>query len=455
MREILTENFAQWRTQARDILRQSIPPEQVHFTSPQLGQPLLPFEPAAESESAVSTAKVPREFLELAEKVACFRDPDRWNSLYQVLWRLTHGQSHLLKDHADPQIRQLRIMEKAVGRDMHKMRAFVRFREAPGPVFVAWYRPEHYIVRANAPFFARRFGSIDWAILTPDESVYWDQKELRFGPGLPREAAPSDDRIEDLWLTYYASIFNPARVNLAAMTAEMPVRHWGTLPEATLISNLLHHADERVVSMVRKQPTSAKPFVPPDGSLKELAEAARTCQGCELYLHTTQTVFGEGPESPKVMFVGEQPGDQEDLAGSPFVGPAGKILDKALQDAGIDRDSVYVTNAVKHFRFEERGKRRIHKKPGGGHISACRPWLEAELGRLKPETIVCLGATAAQSLVGRDVRILQDRGKWMSTLWAKRLMVTIHPSALLRLPETSSYEEEYERFVRDLRQVVG
>jgi uracil-DNA glycosylase len=223
------------------------------------------------------------------------------------------------------------------------------------------------------------------------------------------------------------------------------------LPEAKLINGVLNHANERVIAMVRNQPTSAKPFVPENGTLKELAEASHKCQGCELYLHATQTVFGEGPKKAKIVLVGEQPGDREDLAGRPFVGPAGELLDKALAEAGIDRDTVYVTNAVKHFRFEERGKRRIHKKPGGSHISACRPWLEAELDRLQPETIVCLGATAAQSLVGRDVRIMQDRGKWISTALAKRLMVTVHPSALLRLPDRASYEEEFARFVKDLR----
>jgi uracil-DNA glycosylase len=205
--------------------------------------------------------------------------------------------------------------------------------------------------------------------------------------------------------------------------------------------------------MGKNQPMSAKPFVPEDGSLRELAQAAQSCQGCDLYLHATQAVFGEGPRKARIVLVGEQPGDREDLAGHPFVGPAGELLDRALPAAGIDRDTVYVTNAVKHFHFEERGKRRIHKKPGGGHISACRPWLEAELERVQPESIVCLGATAAQSLAGREVRITQDRGKWIDTVWAKRLMVAVHPSALLRLPDRELYTEEFARFVQDLRLV--
>jgi len=205
---------------------------------------------------------------------------------------------------------------------------------------------------------------------------------------------------------------------------------------------------------MKKELTSARPFIPEKATLKQLAEASRHCEGCELYLCATQTVFGQGPKKAKIMLVGEQPGDKEDLAGAPFVGPAGKILDQALEDAGIARDIVYLTNAVKHFRFEERGKRRIHKKPSGTNISACRPWLDAEIDHVKPETIVCLGATATQSLAGRDIRVLKDRGKWIPTTLAKRLIVTIHPSALLRLPETASYEDEYATFVADLRHAI-
>lgn len=439
-------NFDEWREQARALLAIGQPPEAVDLS----GQDLLPFPPVA---GVPTTAKVPREFLALAKKVGCFRDPQCWNLLYRVLWRLTHGEVHLLEDHADGDMRQVRLMEKAISRDLHKMRAFVRFRQIPGPAYVAWHKPEHLIVETNAPFFVRRFGAMQWAILTPDTCAYWDTAELRFGPGLTRDDAPPEDQLESLWLTYYSSIFNPARINLKAMTNEMAVRHWETLPESKLINELLRNAQARVESMILKQPSSAKPFVPEGAELPQLASAVQSCQGCELYLHATQAVFGEGVPTAKIVFVGEQPGDQEDLSGKPFVGPAGKVLNRALEEAGIDRETVYVTNAVKHFRFEERGKRRIHKKPSGGQISACRPWLEAELSRIRPETIVCLGASAAQSLVGRDVKIGAERGKVFESQWAARLIVTVHPSALLRLPDPSMFEEEFARFVEDLKRV--
>lgn len=182
-----------------------------------------------------------------------------------------------------------------------------------------------------------------------------------------------------------------------------------------------------------------------------LAEAARGCEGCPLYLPATQTVFGEGPRDARVMLVGEQPGDQEDVAGHPFVGPAGKMLDRALADAGVDRRMVYVTNAVKHFKFEARGKRRIHSKPSGVEVNACLPWLEAEIQAVKPGLVVCLGATAGQALMGRDFRVTRDRGVILEHPNAGKVLATIHPSALLRMTGPGEREAEYAAFVEDLR----
>jgi uracil-DNA glycosylase len=195
---------------------------------------------------------------------------------------------------------------------------------------------------------------------------------------------------------------------------------------------------------------SAEPWVPAQPTLPSLVAAARKCEGCDLYKAATQTVFGEGQAGARLFLVGEQPGDYEDRQGRPFVGPAGKILDRALEDAGIGRAEAYVTNAVKHFRFEERGKRRIHKKPSSMQIVACRPWLEAELKVIRPDIVVCMGATAVQSLAGRDVRVLRDRGKLLESALARGLVVTVHPSVLLRLPDRSQFEAEYDLFVRDL-----
>jgi DNA polymerase len=190
---------------------------------------------------------------------------------------------------------------------------------------------------------------------------------------------------------------------------------------------------------------------PETSSLATLKKAAKTCTACHLYKHATQTVFGEGAKGATLMLLGEQPGDQEDIAGKPFVGPAGKILDRALEEAGIDRGEVYVTNTVKHFKWEPRGKRRIHKKPNSREIAACRPWLEAELRIVGPGLLVCLGATAAQAIFGPTFRVTRDRGKIMSSEFAPKVLATVHPSSLLRQPDEESREREYKLFVADLR----
>jgi uracil-DNA glycosylase family protein len=191
--------------------------------------------------------------------------------------------------------------------------------------------------------------------------------------------------------------------------------------------------------------------VPETSSLKEVAAAAKTCTTCHLYKRATQTVFGEGPKHATMFLIGEQPGDYEDVAGKPFVGPAGKIMDRALEDAGINRKEVYVTNAVKHFKWEPRGKRRIHQKPNSREIAACRPWLEAELRLVKPRLVVCLGATAGQALFGPSFRVTRERGKVLSSKLAPKVVATVHPSSLLRQPDEESREREYAHFVADLR----
>lgn len=199
---------------------------------------------------------------------------------------------------------------------------------------------------------------------------------------------------------------------------------------------------------------SASDFLPHARTLAGLARAARDCQGCALYRYATQTVFGEGPRDAKVVLVGEQPGDQEDIVGRPFVGAAGRVLDQALDEAGIRRDEVYVTNAVKHFKFTLQGKRRLHKKPGATEMAACLPWLEAELEVIHPLALVCLGATAAQSLLGRDFRITQQRGAFIASHWAPWVMATYHPSAILRAPEKAQRDQLRSLFVADLHKVA-
>jgi uracil-DNA glycosylase family protein len=205
----------------------------------------------------------------------------------------------------------------------------------------------------------------------------------------------------------------------------------------------------------RKNPDdSAQKKIPSTPTLAGLAKIAKNCKACELWKRGTQTVFGEGKPDAKVMFVGEVPGDQEDRAGKPFVGPAGNLWNKALAEAGIDRSKTYVTNAVKHFNWEPRGKRRIHKKPSAGEIAACRPWLDAEIARLKPELIVCLGATAAKALLGKDFRVTQHRGEFIDSPLAPHVAATVHPSSILRAADKAARQQEMERFVADLKKIA-
>jgi uracil-DNA glycosylase family protein len=205
--------------------------------------------------------------------------------------------------------------------------------------------------------------------------------------------------------------------------------------------------------MLKRTPKSAELSIKVNASLEELKAAAKKCQACDLWKHATQTVFGEGLPNAKIILIGEQPGNHEDLEGKPFVGPAGHLLDEALAEAGIDRKKVYVTNAVKHFKWEPRGKRRIHKKPGAGEIAACRPWLDAEIAALHPKIIVCLGATAAQALLGSDFRVTQHRGEFLKSSLAPIVMATIHPSSILRAPDEQTRHTEMKRFIADLKKI--
>jgi uracil-DNA glycosylase family protein len=302
--------------------------------------------------------------------------------------------------------------------------------------FIAWYQPDHRIVPMAAPFFAERFSIMRWSILTPDASVSWDPtaKRLTFAPGVPRESAPAEDELETLWRSYYSSIYNPARLNPQAMKSEMPVRYWRNLPEVAMLPTLITQSKTRVQTMVarqQQQPT-AQPWVPEDHTLSALNSALPQCKGCDLYCHATQVVPGRGAPAASLMLVGEQPGDQEDRRGEPFVGPAGAVLDQVLDDLRIPRSSLYVTNAVKHFKFVQRGKLRLHQNPRMSEIMACRPWLLAELDAVKPKVVLCLGASASKSLLGGTFALMKDHGKQITTPFAERVFATIHPSAVLR-----------------------
>jgi DNA polymerase len=453
----------EFREHVRALIGANVPPRQVEWRTAADGDLF-----GATALPDVKNAKftVPSAYVEIARDVLRHRDPQRFAWAYELLWRLLNEDRMLLSIFSDPLVYRLKQMQKAVHRDLHKMTAFVRFRkieDAGGEHYVAWFEPQHLILNPAAEFFERRFAAMRWSILTPDGTLHWDRHALTRGPGVPKSQAPSEDGLEDWWLTYYRSTFNPARANPTMLRAEMPKKYWKNLPEAALIPDLLAGAGRRAGAMVAAPPTAPRRVsmvdaasAPPAeaGTIAALREEARACERCLFFRDATQTVFGEGPTDAPVVFVGEQPGDQEDLAGKPFVGPAGQLFDRALAEAGVDRARVYVTNAVKHFKFTPRGKKRIHAKPNGHEIEHCRWWLDREIDLIKPKLIVALGATAVRSLTGKDVKITQMRGRTVVPRGGLSVLITVHPSYLLRLPDAAAQREEFGRFVADLAQVT-
>ena len=314
MKEVrIDPTFESWQSAARALLREGIPPEEVQWNDGTITQSSLLTLTAPRAIEPVTEYRVPARFIELAQRAAAHRDPDRWALLYRILWRIVRENHDLLASERDPDVSQL--------------------------------------MKLSEP--------------------------------------------------------------------------------------------------------SARPFVPQSDSVEVLREAVKACRGCELYKYATQAVFSRGPQSAQIALVGEVPGDQEDQRGAPFVGPAGEVLDRALAEVKLQRADLYVTNAVKHFKFERVGKRRIHKTPAPVEVNACRPWLEAELALVKPQIVVCLGATAARSMIGDQFRLMKQHGQWMETRWAPKTMATIHPSAVLRGDDPPTQERNYSILVEDLGKVAA
>ncbi|HYF57943.1 MAG TPA: UdgX family uracil-DNA binding protein [Burkholderiaceae bacterium] len=458
--------------------------------------------------------RLPAPLVELVGAVVPHDDPSRFDRLYRLV-RRTAADRRAWSDPLDPDRRALEAMAAAVRREIHRMHAFVRFRRVEdaslpdGERWVAWFEPAHHVVEAVGPFFRDRFTAMDWAILTPRGSLAWDRRTLRHGPPADPRDAPAADAGEALWLAYYRSIFNPARVNVAAMKAEMPVRFWRHLPEAAQIPRLVAQAAPRTVAMIEAPPSvrtrrrgaaatvraaaDAGASTTPGGAggsegsdgaggadaaaradgageagracgagasdaaadasplaravaLEALARRAAGCDACPIGACATQTVWGEGPVDAPLMWVGEQPGDREDLEGRPFVGPAGQLLQRAFDALGLDRGAAYLTNAVKHFAYEPRGKRRLHKTASQREAEACAPWLDAEIALVRPRAAVALGATAARALLGAPVSVVEREGEWIPRPDGLPVLVLRHPAALLRAPEATR-DAQIERWI--------
>lgn len=461
-------DFEGWRQAARAFRQAGVTPDEAAFRVKDGSGGL--FDGPVPLPSGDAGFSAPKAFVDLARELILHRSADRFDLMYRLLWRLRE-EPDLMKVATDRDVADAFERAKNVSRASHKMKAFVRFRrlaEARGETWVAWFEPAHRVLEKTAPFFARRFSTMQWSILTSDGSAFWDGEALTFGPPATRDMTPLEDEVEEFWKTYYASTFNPARLKLKTMQGEMPKRYWKNLPEAALIRELTAQSTLRTEAMVATPASEPnlrlaktlsrinrdhafdEGFVP--SNLEELGQAVQACRRCPLWRDATQGVCGAGTTRAPLMIVGEQPGDQEDLAGRPFVGPAGKVLDDALAEAGMAREDAFVTNAVRHFKHEPRGKRRIHRTPVTSEISACRWWLDAERRLVKPKLIVALGATAALGVLNRKVAVTKERGQVISQPDGSRVLLTVHPAWLLRLPDETDRVKERELFVLDLKQ---
>jgi len=408
-----------WRQAARRLVLAGVEPADVAWSiqgkSDELPEPTGSF-------------NLPRSLVDLAAVAFQAREPERFGLLYSLIRRAQTGETFPADDVDLALARRLALGVRA---DAHRMRTNMRFgpvKEAGGTRYVGWFAPLHFVLPANAQLIARRFPDVTWSIITPDGSAHWDGTSLRFGAGLRH--ADDDDTLLAWWDAHRTRVLDDA-------VQGTPI------PEAEAVDEAPRAPDLPPLG----------PLVTPSELEPALAGAAKDawgCRRCPLFEPATQPVFGEGPMGATVMFVGEQPGDQEDVIGRPFVGPAGQMMDRAMEEAGIDRRQVYVTNAVKHFKFTPRGRRRIHQTPEAPEIRACSFWLDVEKVQVRPKLLVAMGGTAARAVLGRPVSITRERGRPMTLEDGQRVFVTVHPSYLLRIPDPAGKAAAYRDFVGDL-----
>jgi uracil-DNA glycosylase len=413
-----------WRRAARSFVLAGVEPANLTWIVGGAGDPI------PESDQGFTLT---RALVSLAAQAFQAREPERFGLLYTLVWRAHHG-GLALDAQEDPDLRIVRRWALAVRADAHRMRTQIRY--APilfegQPHFLGWYEPEHFVLEANARLLARRDPARGFTVVTPDGTAHCDQAGLRFGQGLKRP--DDDDTLLAWWDHHHETILASASPG-------------DGLPEAEEVDEDPRPFDRPPVGPVVLAANQIN-------VTHELEREARRCERCELYGPATQTVFGEGPQNARVMFIGEQPGDQEDVIGRAFVGPAGQLLDRALEEARIDRRLIYVTNAVKHFKFTSRGRRRIHQSPSPAEIEICRFWLDAERAAVNPALIVLMGGSAGRAILGRPVSVMRERGRPFTLPDGASAFLTVHPSYLLRQPDAASRAREYATFVRDLRTV--
>ena len=473
-------DFDEWRTIARLLLQEEMRPEDVFwhyhsaptlFDSEPASPPSEKYQPSQRSQEFL----VPKQFINLAKNVICHESEDSAALLYRLLYRLQQDKTVLERIY-DIDTATALSRQKAVCHDIHHMHAFLRFKEIDNlgddtfrRCFTAWYEPQHFIITEAIPFFSRRFSDMDWQILTPKGSAFYFNKRLFFGEPIFKKPQ-NKDQTEELWKTYFASIFNPARLKVKTMQSHMPKKYWSNLPEAQMIDSLIGNAETRIEKMER-QPVLQPPLFHSRlskrcaqnilqtnlksqaklGTLDHLNKGVKSCKRCPLHCSATQAVCGEGPENASLMIVGEQPGDREDLVGRPFIGPAGQIFEKAAYKAHIQRNEVYITNAVKHFKYELKGRKRLHKRADRSEVEHCRWWLMKEIDLVKPKLIVAMGKTALFSLTGLNEPITGLVGKILETEEKSPILVTFHPSYLLRIKSEELKKQETARFEQSLQ----
>jgi DNA polymerase len=418
-------DFPTWRAATRAHALAGTPGEALEW---RVGEADVPTPlPAAEGGFSV-----PRALVALAEAAIQAADPERFALLYRLVCRAHAGDYSA----DDPDMLRARRLALEARRETHRMAALIRFLPVRAAVVchVGWFEPAAHVTDAVARAYARDFPHLALSILTPGRAAHWVGDELVFGPGVPGAAVADDAALAQAWQARYADLFFRARLPPA--------------PNVPPVSEL-RPPDRPALGPVR---------LPVAGSADAMVRAAQEASGCtrcQLAGPATQTVFGEGPVGAPIMFIGEQPGDQEDIIGRPFVGPAGQLLDQALEEAGIDRRQVYVANAVKHFKHIPRGTRRLHQTPEAPEVEACRFWLEAERDAVRPRLIVLLGATAARAVLGRPVTIGRERGEAFDLPDGARGFITVHPSFLLRQPDEESRARQYALFVSELRRAAA
>ncbi len=414
-----------WRSATRALVLAGVAPEDVHWSVR-----AHPDDASQELPEGSGGFNVSRTLVAIAALAFQARDPERFALLYRLIWRANAGEK-LLEHKDDPELCRAQGLAYAVRAEAHRMRTLLRFMEVETGRYLGWYAPAHYVLEANAQLMARRFASLACSIITPDGSAHWQDGAPHFGPGLAHVA--DDAALAQWWHAHHATLLREAQ-------------RATSIPEAEALDEAPRPPDRPPIGPV-VLPLHA------DRQLLEATHEAGDCRRCHLYEPATQTVFGEGPADASVLFVGEQPGDQEDTIGRPFVGPAGQIMDRAMEEAGIDRRTIYITNAVKHFKFIPRGKRRIHQTPEEPEIQACRFWLDVERVQLRPKLLVLMGGTAARAVMGRQVTIGRERGRPIELEDGQAAFVTVHPSFLLRVPDEDAKVREYRAFVRDLEAV--